>query len=241
MNRRIHNLRMMLRKDSGAHFTYNLGVGFLRTGLLLLLAAAALFVCSRYNMLMSLSYAGEADAELMGYWHYFDAPFFIPGPDDIFADERYYLVLRFSLSGEVHEVMNYVSEDTYEAFKEKDLKSFTHLNVYKTAPEYGGYYLSEKNKSEALREARRARKPNKTGTNTSLVFLIIALPLILIGIREERLAMKYPRSDVPIEISGLPVPVYDTPEDAPAEPADHAPAIAIEDMSAQRKGGAPDE
>ena len=44
MKRSLHNFFQMFKKDSGAHFTYNLGVWFVRVGAALFLSAAALYV-----------------------------------------------------------------------------------------------------------------------------------------------------------------------------------------------------
>ena len=44
MIRLLHNFFQMFRNDSGAHFTYNIGVWFVRAGTAMFLIAAALFV-----------------------------------------------------------------------------------------------------------------------------------------------------------------------------------------------------
>lgn len=44
MIRLLHNFFQMYRKDNGAHFTYNIGVGFVRAGTTALLMALVLFV-----------------------------------------------------------------------------------------------------------------------------------------------------------------------------------------------------
>lgn len=219
LRRFFHNFLNSLRKDSGAHFTYNLGVGFVRVGVLLLLAAAVLFVCSFIHPGVSLECIGETDARLMGIWRVNDAFTGIEVIDDAFPTYRYYFVVKYCFSyseydyDNEHEHSCYITREMFEEYVDLDLESVIHLNIYENVSElnyYPGYFFSPDGTAKAEQEMRRANPTTLVSGSSVFWVLMLAFPVLLIGFGEERLAMKYPRSDVVIGETALVLSEEDT-------------------------------
>ncbi len=231
MNRLLHNFVQMLKKDRGAHFTYNIGVSFLRAGCALLAAAVTVLICSAMGIGKPLRYIEDTTATMLECWKYQNNMLDWLGPP--FEKYVYGLTLTCEQLGEGNVLKVYVSKGTYKKYEAIEPGTQLPMKLYEADPLYGSYYLSQKNAFFAAMDMRRFDPYVNYGGSAAIWLLAASLPLILIGIHEERLAMKYPRSDVPFEISGAPVPVYDTGTDSHADPAP-----AIEDKAVQSERGA---
>ncbi|MCR5123400.1 MAG: hypothetical protein K6B74_13390 [Ruminococcus sp.] len=231
----VHNLRLMLRKDPGAHFTYNIGVSFLRAGVFLLGAAAVIFCCSLINTGNRLEYTGDCEVIIKGIWRKNTNP--IPIFSSIFPSVSYYVYVqlrdpdrlpdysydtdeKYDMYGDYNAYGEYEEYDRYDGFG--DIKIFISKESFEKILDFGvenhglimhdyrtetsGSYISFLEKEAAEKEYARVN-PRNGLRYTSLFVLLIALPVLWIGKREEELGMKYPRSDVPVELSGALVPM----------------------------------
>jgi hypothetical protein len=241
----------MLRKDPGAHFTYNLGVSFFRAGIFLLFIAAVIFGCSFIKRGNRLEYNGDCEVYIKGIWRDNANP--IPLLDLVFPAMSYYayVQLRYPGSGyeeydnyekygEYDEYGNYYENDYNDGYEDfNDIKIFISKESFDKMLDYGldrgglvmhdyrtetsGTYISFLEKNAAEKEYAKVNPKNGL-RYLSLIVLMIALPVLWIGRHEEALGMKYPRSDVPVELSGSLVPVeefcsFSGTAPAPAESA----------------------
>lgn len=188
----------MFRKDSGAHFTYNLGVGILRWSVMFLLWA--LLIAAEWFFLSSPKFVYEATVEVGSVKT-------VRAGDDIYTatfeilskDETVYTHTQY-ITGGVRKKLgehNFLG-DTYHIYRLKG-------RGIRAGEEYGEYISRN---SELVAEWQYffatpgARPPVHTWG--IWVSLGISVLLFIIGRRQIKLSMKYPRSDVPFGSSGLP-------------------------------------
>lgn len=213
MKRRLHDFLHSFKKDSGAHFTYNLGVSLMRAGAvsmligLLILLAAIIFPPSRLKLV------GEVPAAIKNM--YVDRKYTTPTEVILrlmgfkSRDDLYIAEFEFELDGEMMSARERITKESYQRLSQLEPLGHFKLKLYKRAN--GWYYLSYHDKYLAERELHKA-DPELSYVQFSAVAFIISLLLWLVGRREESLAMKYPRSDVPFEQHAL-VPSDATNED----------------------------
>ncbi len=194
----------MFKKDSGAHFTYNLGVGIIRLSLMFFLWALVI--------------AGE--------WYFLSSPKFIRiayvnvKVTDVIETRTglYVATMRvMTESGETFDQTQYVTAAFADLYREEKMEyeSFVMYRLVGRGNESGksyGTYISNLGRNLAewqyYRAVPGARPPVQTWG--IWVSLLVSLILFAIGRRQIRLSMKYPRSDVPVEVSGVPSVSYNS-------------------------------
>ncbi len=211
----------MFKKDSGAHFTYNLGVGFMRLWLLLFIISLLLIYPiitqpsntlvfeDRVSVDLSKSYISERTAigkNKDGEFH-------------IFSKAHYYVELSVTSSdGTKFKHLEEVGHDTYRAFKETDSSHPHTYNMYRSTL-FNTYYISPLEPEKVLKEFKKTH-PTTISTVLTVLFIITTLASLIslaVGIRQIRVAMKYPRNDVPFDSKEIvladenspPPPTYD--------------------------------
>lgn len=195
----------MLRKDSGAHFTYNLGVGLVRTSLLFLLWG--LLILTEWYVIGNPSFKFEGTVGIspinvdLTYSEYGNCPV------ELVATRRNKSTVRF---------VQYASHETARFYN-------SHLNT--VVGEYNLYHLTGTGKNSGREIGYFATNKGKLGAQWQYYFLTpdthapvqtwaiwisfaVSLLLFLMGRRQIRLAMKYPRNDVPVELAGAPDIIY---------------------------------
>ena len=214
----------MLKKDSGAHFTYNLGVSLIRFSLLFVLWALVIF------------------AE----WYYLSSPKFIKTDDASVqiakftqVTEKYYIVILDVTvpGGQEYRHTQYATPGFMEEHRDIPGRTVEDCRVYKLVgrgAEDGrdyGIYVTNLSRSLAEWQYYRATPGARPPVQTWGIWasLIVSVILFIIGRRQIRLSMKYPRSDVPLDIAGAPVHVRGK---SPEYRSDSARAAAERDMRA---------
>ncbi len=236
----FHNFRLMLRKDPGAHFTYNLGVSFFRAGIFLLFIAAVIFGCSFIKRGNRLEYNGDCEVYIKGIWRENTNP--IPLLDLVFPAMSYYAYVQLRYHdrhldefGEYNEAIEYnsydmkifISKESFDKMLDYGLdRGGLVMHDYRT--ETSGTYISFLEKNAAEKEYAKVNPKNGL-RYLSLIVLMIALPVLWIGRHEEALGMKYPRSDVPVELSGSLVPVEEFCSFSGTAPAHAESALFLTD------------
>ena len=204
IKRLFHNFFQTLKKDDGAHFTYNLGVGFVRVGCIIMCAAVLVFGLSFLNIGGHLSYVGEIRAIIT------DMKVVKLNRGRIIADTffpkyDYYVDLELYKDEGTRKQRQYVSEDTYREFVTLSELPEIHVKIYRNSSKL----FSDSSDFYSIHELRAAEKeysrvcPVVPFRTISFWVLIVGLPILFIGLGEERIAMKYPRSDVAIGETGI--------------------------------------
>lgn len=200
----LHNLCQYFVKDSGAHFTYNIGVGFMRAGLIMLAITIVLGLFAAVQPNRTLDYVDSIKAEVT----------------DVDASEqtRYrdgraisYFVYTVSFSGSfsngdkfTHK--QYADKELYKMYSRLVKRGEKSYTLYKSRSG-GGYYITEKKGYAAAKEYRKAVPGVTEGLSSMAAVgaLIVTTVLFSIGMREIKIAMKYPRTDVPYDTTDLAV------------------------------------
>ena len=190
----------MLKKDSGAHFTYNLGVSLIRFSLLFVLWAAVIF------------------AE----WYFLSSPKFIKiDTVDLKISNFKHLSEHLNMvfldvvgsDGSVYKHTQYATIGFMEDHRRTPMITVEDCSVYKlvgrgaeSGKDYG-IYITDLSRPLAEWQYYRATPGARPPVQTwgIWVSLIVSGILFMIGKRQIRLSMKYPRSDVPLDIAGAPV------------------------------------
>lgn len=198
----LHNLCQYFVKDSGAHFTYNIGVGFMRAGLIMLAITIVLGLFAAVQPNRTLDYVDSVKAEVT----------------DVDASERTryrdghaisYFIYTVSFSGSfsngdkfTHK--QYADKELYKMYSRLVKRGEKSYTLYKSRSG-GGYYITEKKGYAAAKEYRKAVPGVTEGLSSMAAIgaLIVTTVLFSIGMREIKIAMKYPRTDVPYDITDL--------------------------------------
>lgn len=198
----LHNLCQYFVKDSGAHFTYNIGVGFMRAGLIMLAITIVLGLFAAVQPNRTLDYVDSVKAEVT----------------DVEASERTryrdghaisYFVYTVSFSGSfsngdkfTHK--QYADKELYKMYSRLVKRGEKSYTLYKSRSD-GGYYITEKKGYAAAKEYRKAVPGVTEGLSSMAAIgaLIVTTVLFSIGMREIKIAMKYPRTDVPYDTTDL--------------------------------------
>lgn len=193
LKRLFHNVLQSFRKDGGAHFTYNIGVSFVRTGAVIIGVSLLIFGLSFLHLGSRLRYDSDIRVEITGSE-------IIRYKDNwlinlVLPRFRYRVDFRYEENGLQHDRRQFVTKEEYNGYVElSELSSFT-LKRYKA--DDGSDYLSIYDHKLAER-AYREVYPSLGFKLFAFWVFAAGLPILLIGLGEERLAMKYPRSDVNI-------------------------------------------
>lgn len=198
----LHNLCQYFVKDSGAHFTYNIGVGFMRAGLIMLAITIVLGLFAAVQPNRTLDYVDSVKAEVT----------------DVDASERTryrdghaisYFIYTVSFSGSfsngdkfTHK--QYADKELYKMYSRLVKRGEKSYTLYKSRSG-GGYYITEKKGYAAAKEYRKAVPGVTEGLSSMAAIgaLIVTTVLFSIGMREIKIAMKYPRTDVPYDTTDL--------------------------------------
>ena len=198
----LHNLCQYFVKDSGAHFTYNIGVGFMRAGLIMLAITIVLGLFAAVQPNRTLDYVDSVKAEVT----------------DVDASERTryrdghaisYFIYTVSFSGSfsngdkfTHK--QYADKELYKMYSRLVKRGEKSYTLYKSRSG-GGYYITEKKGYAAAKEYRKAVPGVTEGLSSiaAIGALIVTTVLFSIGMREIKIAMKYPRTDVPYDTTDL--------------------------------------
>ena len=208
--RAVYNYFRMLHKDSGAHFTYNLGVGLVRVSLLFFLWGALIF--AEWFILGNPSFTSEGTAEItVKEVAHID-------PEDrgnIKGLRASFLAVRDD-NGETVEVTQFVSYERgkfYSSCIGMNVGEYRLYSLAGTGKNSGidmGWYIAEKPRFSAEWEYYFSTPGAHAPVQTWAIWVSFAVSLVLflMGRRQIRLSMKYPRSDVPVELSGAPDIMY---------------------------------
>ena len=198
----LHNLCQYFVKDSGAHFTYNIGVGFMRAGLIMLAITIVLGLFAAVQPNRTLDYVDSVKAEVT----------------DVDASERTryrdghaisYFVYTVSFSGSfsngdkfTHK--QYADKELYKMYSRLVKRGEKSYTLYRSRSG-GGYYITKKKGYAAAKEYRKAVPGVTEGLSSMAAIgaLIVTTVLFSIGMREIKIAMKYPRTDVPYDTTDL--------------------------------------
>ena len=202
MIKAVYNFFRMFKKDSGAHFTYNLGVGLVRLSLMFFLWALV----------------------IVGEWYFLSSPKFIrisyvsAKVSEVTETRtgKYVATLKvIPEDGKTFEQVQFVTRSFAEMYEDENLayEKFAMYRLVGRGNEKGkdyGTYISNLGKSLAEWQYYRAVPGSRPPVQTwgIWVSLVVSLVLFAIGRRQITLSMKYPRSDVPVEVSGTPAVAY---------------------------------
>ena len=191
----------MFKKDSGAHFTYNLGVSLMRFSLFFFLWALVIF--AEWYFLSSPKFVKE-DTATVRVENFVEV-----------AGGRYMAILDVATeSGARYTHTEYATKGLLEDYRIPPFTTAQDCKVYRLlgrgadkGTDYG-IFITDLGKSLAEWQYYLATPGARPPVQTWGIWVSLAVSVILfaIGRRQIRLAMKYPRSDVPFEITGAPAP-----------------------------------
>lgn len=196
----FNNFVHLFKKDDGAHFSYNLGVSLMRGGVVVLALSliAAFYYLFQPNV--RLEYVDSAKAQVTG-----------TDVDVIRSSGRYgrrhrstrsihiYYVTftgEFS-SGKPFVITQSVSKELYQDYFNYLNSSELDFQVYKENIN-NHLYLSRQSGRKAKREYCEDHKSLSANLARLLFWILLFISIVIFsaGIREIKLGMKYPRSDV---------------------------------------------
>lgn len=192
----VYNFFNMFHKDKGAHFTYNMGVSMMRMGLLFFIAAVAVTVL----FILSDSPSIRVRDNIMAY------------VTDCREEKQSGVtvgVVSFYVEdseGRVSQVTQNCAASNLAYYQEQlTFGNRCQYTRYRIAgrDDYISYHRPFTVRSEYFWAYPDVAKPVPVWT-AGVAFLLM-LMFFYIGSREIRVSMKYPRNDVPEELSGAPV------------------------------------
>ena len=200
----IHNFFHTFKKDKGAHFAYNLGVGLVRTGMLLVAIGLAVFVVSRSLNSFRLIYVEEVKA--------FVKVERIPSEPDDQIQYNDTFIAHFDCTGSngsqfhVDEIITY---EMYNSFLEYSaVRMPQHYQLYKVVfnkrPDEE-LYVTEQSKTNTMLEYAQCHEETLPLSLAGMwVLFVVSLLMFIMGRKQMSLGLKYPRNDVPEVIAGVP-------------------------------------
>lgn len=199
IRRFFHNALQTLKKDSSAHFTYNLGVSFVRLGAGLLGAAVILWFVFIFNPLDLLLYRSDTQAVI--YDMHVETIEHTGSRGGIHTTYIYHVCFNTDVAGTHVYVDQTIPGSVFDTYEEMGGKGvYLDVKLYKS--QKTGLYVSRRGWFLAQLEYGRAH-PATTAGIIALICAGLSFIAISAGLREERLAMKYPRTDVEIGATGL--------------------------------------
>lgn len=195
LKRFIHNSLQTLKKDNGAHFTYNMGVGFVRLGVFLFLLAAVIFGLSFIHFGTSLKYLGSTTVTMTDIY----SKYYHSSRSRSTGYYKFVASFEFDFDNKSYNTTQYITEDNYSELTKSDADSFK-MNIY--SDQDNTVYLSLYDPNTAKKDYCKANPTGSFGVY-AVYLCYIAFPIWLIGLGQERLAMKYPRNDVDVNGTSL--------------------------------------
>jgi hypothetical protein len=195
----LHNFFRLFHKDDGAHFSYNLGVGFMRL-------SAAVFVI----FVLLVLYAYFLPRNTLEYYDSVKAT--VVSTDRQVHEHRssrasrtltYTYTADFSgtySDGTNFTLEQYVTESQYQAYTAIQGNYPIPMTLYKTSSD-GEYFLSKNTHHIAVKEYRTSNPTLRLKSTTIKIaawwVLFAAAVFATAGCHEIRVSMKYPRTDIP--------------------------------------------
>ena len=196
LKRFIHNSLQTLKKDNGAHFTYNMGVGFVRFGVFLFLFAAVIFGLSFIHFGTDLKYLGKTKVTMTNIY----SKYHRSSRSRSSGYYKYIASFTFDYDNKNYKTSQYITKDNYSVLSKLDnVDNFT-MNLYSDSD--NTVYLSLYDLKTAKKDYCKANPTGSVGVY-AIYLCYIAFPIWLIGLGQERLAMKYPRNDVDLNGTSL--------------------------------------
>ncbi len=207
----IYNFFHIFKKDEGAHFAYDLGVGLMRAGVAAVFIGIMVFVMSRCINSFSMKRLEEVRAlvKVERIEDEEDDPH-RPAPYDTYF-------AHFdctSYEGKQFHVDEAITFDMYNALSERaaihDPQEYVLYRVTFNRRQGEELYLTEQSKTNTMLCYARCHDERLPISLAGMwVAFSVALLLFLMGRKQMRIGLKYPRSDVPEVLSGAPVAVPD--------------------------------
>ena len=199
MLRRIfHNALQTLKKDSGAHFAYNLGVSFVRFGAVLLGAAAIMGFVFIFNPLDFLKYRFDTQAVISNM--HTETIEYTGSRGGISYSYRYHVGFNAEVAGAQVYIDQTVPHSVYKSYEKQGRDACIDVKLYKSRNT--GLYVSRRGWFPAQLEYGRTH-PAATAGIIAFWLAIASLPVIGFGLNQERLGMKYPRTDIDLNGTAL--------------------------------------
>ncbi|MCR5123399.1 MAG: hypothetical protein K6B74_13385 [Ruminococcus sp.] len=200
----IHNALQTLKKDDGAHFSYNLGVSFVRLGAVLLCAAVLLALAFIINPTDLLSSKGKTQASVT---RLHVERYERRGSGQII--NIYYVQFDCTI-GDTHAVVEQtVPSLVYSKYGKIGMNNVFPARLYYS--DKSGLYITKHLAPLAQLEYGRTHELAFAGM-IAVWCAMGATGLIGFGLNQERLGMKYPRTDVSLNDTSLTLPDEDVDE-----------------------------
>ena len=220
----------MFHKDKGAHFTHNLGVGLMRTSALFFLAAMiylVVFIIVKMNT-VQLDLIDEVTAEVkdvnseLRYLYEYDNGSTIDLSEEEYNekfyssyDERkhlhsyavYFVTFEGTRSdGSRFELTEQTTRGQYDTYYNRMYQPALKYNMFSIKGVKDPYITGASLKNSAAQEYCACHEGNFSYMTLWGMWglLLISAILFLIGRKQINISLKYPRSDVPLELSGVP-------------------------------------
>lgn len=199
--RLFNNFLRLFKKDNGAHFTYNLGVGFMRISAVLIAAAGILALFAAVRPGDTPEFYGTVKASVYDTDCVRHSSSYRSRRGRTRHRVYYTYTVKFKgtySNGEEFVHKQYADKELYRIYSAQIGGAPTAMNMY--VSEDGNYYITSKTGKEAAKEYRRVN--SSISANLSLLIagytLAAAAVSACIGLGQIRLSMKYPRTDVPL-------------------------------------------
>ncbi len=212
--RLFHNFFQMFKKDSGAHFAYNLGVSYMRFSVVVFVLFAVLTALAILQPENRLYYRCTIYANVLRVNERIEKRRFEPRSSEQKERIEYTAVLEGNTDDGEHIYLEQdVTVDEANMFSKK---------IGDKPEKYNLYYSIILNKHYISPETLHTAQENFRSINHSpyfaaectaaVIFFLLTLIFIAIGVSEIRVSMKYPRNDVPTDITDIVVRDENTEE-----------------------------
>ncbi len=201
LKRFIHNSLQTLKKDDGAHFAYNLGVSFVRFGAALLGVAVLLWLVCITNPADLLGYKGKTQAAVT--YLYTEKIEYRGSRGSTQIIMKYHVIFDCTI-GSTHAVAEQtVPRSVYSKYEKIGLNTVFPARLYHS--DDTGLYVTKCLPLIAQFEYGRTHELAFAGL-FGVWCAMGAAGLIGFGLNQERIGMKYPRTDVNLNSTSLTLP-----------------------------------
>ena len=218
----FHNFFHAFRKDDGAHFAYNLGVRLIRTGVLLVLLGLVILAVSLSMNSFHMKYIGDPDVSCT-----------VEKVDDGDITAKRFMA-HFKgrdEQGAKLSVDEYIPEEVFNELQDLRWRAEPPgFMLYKVTFNRGGgeLYISERRKLYAMLDYASCHAETLPLSLAGMwLSFLAAFMMFLIGRKQMKIGLKYPRNDVPAVLSGAPVI-----SDAPPQGTDEKYYVDINEIKA---------